>query len=142
MRERGHGAVVNVSSAAAWLPGGTYSAAKAWQSTFTESLAVQLRGTGVHVMAVYPGYTRTEFHARASIDMSALPDFLWLDPDDVAHHALADLRAGRTSSVAGASYRALGGVSRSLPRPVARRLAARRPGRSTDGGPDGRMPAS
>jgi len=144
MRQRGSGDVVIVSSTAAWLPGGTYSAAKAWQATFTESLAVQLRGTNVRVLGVYPGYTRTEFHARADIDMSALPDFLWLDADDVAHRALADLRAGRTASVAGASYRALSGLSRALPRGLARQVAARRPGRSTEPDADegGRLPAS
>jgi short-subunit dehydrogenase len=138
MVERGVGAIVTVSSLAAYVPNGTYSAAKAWQASFTESLAVELRDTGVRVLGVYPGYTRTEFHARADIDMSALPDFLWLDADEVAHKALDDLNAGRTASVAGASYRAVAGLTRALPRPVARRLAERKPGRSTSSGHDGR----
>jgi len=141
MVARGFGAIVNVSSTAAWVPGGTYSAAKAWQATFTESLAVELKGTGVRVLAVFPGYTRTEFHARAELDMSALPDFLWLDADDVARHALDDLRAGRTTSVAGAPYKLFAGVARALPRSAARRAAARRPGHSTGEAHPGRMPA-
>ncbi len=71
---RGHGIVINVSSVAGWITGGTYSAAKAWVTVFSESLAQELDGSGVRVTAVCPGFVHTEFHARAGVDMSALPD--------------------------------------------------------------------
>ena len=73
MRERGHGAILNVSSIAAELPGGTYSAHKAWVKAFSESLANELKGSGVTVTALCPGLTHTNFHAAADTDMSAAP---------------------------------------------------------------------
>ncbi len=79
MVERRHGGIVNVSSVAAWTPTGTYSAAKAWVTTFSEGLDAELAGIGVRVVAVAPGFTRTEFHDRAGMDMSSIPDWLWLD---------------------------------------------------------------
>ena len=62
MVERGSGAILNVSSIAALLTSGTYSAHKAWVRTFTDGLAVELRGTGVTATAVNPGFVHTEFH--------------------------------------------------------------------------------
>ena len=95
MVERGHGAVVNVSSIAAWVPRGTYSAAKAYVTAFTEGLAGTLAGTGVRMMVLAPGFARTEFHDRARVDMSALPSALWLDPDQLVRIALQDLAHGK-----------------------------------------------
>ena len=121
MIERGHGAVVVVSSVAGWLPRGTYSAAKAWATVFTEALAGQLEGTGVRAMAVCPGFTHTEFHERAHIDVSTSPEWMWLSAQDVVGQALVDLQAGRVISVAGAQYKGLSAIAQSLPRPLLRR---------------------
>lgn len=125
MIARGSGAVLNVSSVAGWLPGGTYSAAKAWVTTFSESLSGELRGTGVHVTAVCPGYTHTEFHQRAQMDVSGVREWMWLDARDVVAKALADVRRGREVSVAGRQYRALSVLARHLPRGVVRRATQR-----------------
>jgi len=118
MVERGSGAVVNVSSVAAWVPGGTYAAAKAWVSSFSEGLAGELGGTGVRVLAVAPGFTRTEFHQRGDMDVSRIPSWLWLTPEQVVDAALADLRRGRVVSVPDARYKALTLAARYLPRSV------------------------
>ena len=128
MIARGSGAVLNVSSVAGWITGGTYSASKAWVTVFSESLSLELAGTGVHVTAVCPGFTHTEFHQRASMEMDALPEWMWLDPQDVVDRALADVRKGRPVSVAGRQYKALSLAAQYLPRPLVRSLGSRRPG--------------
>jgi short-subunit dehydrogenase len=129
MVARGSGAVLNVSSVAGWITGGTYSAAKAWVTVFSESLAVELAGTGVHVTAVCPGYTHTEFHQRASMETEGIPEWMWLDTQEVVDRALVDVRKGRPVSVAGTQYKALSLAAQYLPRPLVRAIGSRRAGR-------------
>lgn len=126
MVERGAGMLITVASTAAWFPGGTYSAAKAWATVFTESLALELTGTGVRAVAVCPGFVHTEFHQRADVDMSSLPDALWLEVPQVVDQAFRDLARGKPVSVAGAQYKALSSVLRHGPRFVGRTLTGMR----------------
>ena len=120
MRERGHGAIVNVSSVASFIANGTYSAEKAYVTVFSEALASELSGTGVTVTALCPGFTHTEFHDRARMQVSALPDWLWLDADDVVQQALTDVAAGKVISVPGAQWKVVTTAVRILPRPLVR----------------------
>ncbi|CAM5353709.1 SDR family oxidoreductase OS=Streptomyces alboniger OX=132473 GN=CP975_21275 PE=3 SV=1 [Streptomyces alboniger] len=118
MRERGRGGVVNVASVAAFLPRGTYGASKAWVVQFTQGAAKDLAGSGVRMMALCPGFVRTEFHARAGMGTSNIPKWMWLDPDKVVAAALADLARGRTLSIPDPRYKALMGVAKLAPRPL------------------------
>lgn len=120
MIPRGRGAIVNVSSVAGFVAMGSYSAAKAWVTVFSESLANELVGTGVQVTALCPGFTRTEFHQRAEMDMSKLPDVLWLQADRLVRDCLDDLSRGKVVSVPGAPYKMLVGALKVLPRGLVR----------------------
>ncbi|WP_328928722.1 SDR family NAD(P)-dependent oxidoreductase [Streptomyces sp. NBC_00190] len=137
LRERRRGAVVNVSSVAGLLPTGTYGAAKAWITAFSESLRVDMEPYGVRVLAVVPGFTRTEFQERAGMDVSALREAVWLEPQAVVDQALRDLALRRPLSITGRRYRAYALAVRHLPRGfVARRMARTR--RAPADGPDER----
>ena len=123
MVRRGTGGVINVSSVAGFIAGGTYSAAKSWVTVFSEAVDRQVQGTGVHVTALCPGFTHTEFHERAGMDVDHLPDWMWLDAPDVVAAALADFRRGKPVSVPGAQYKVLSTVARYAPRPLIRRAS-------------------
>ena len=129
MTARGHGEIVNISSVAGFLPRGaasTYAAGKAWVTSFTQGIALLLRGTGVSITAICPGFTHTEFHASADADMSNTPKFLWLDADMVVAEGLADARAGKVVSIPSRRYRAIVTLVRLLPRTwVAKAMADR-----------------
>jgi short-subunit dehydrogenase len=122
MAERAHGGIINVSSVAAYLPRGTYSAAKAWVNSFSEWAAHEYRGRGVSVMALCPGLTRTEFHQRLGARPDSAPGFLWLDVDDLVDRALEDFDRGRVLSIPSARYKALTAVARVVPGRVLQRF--------------------
>ncbi|MEV4117548.1 SDR family oxidoreductase [Micromonospora sp. NPDC049645] len=119
MTERRNGAVINVSSVAGFgtaMPGSTYSASKAWVTNFSESVGQSARPFGVKVMALCPGYTRTEFHQRAGINMSKTPEWLWLRAEDVVDEALRDLRKGKLVSIPAWKYKVVVAGMRHAPR--------------------------
>jgi short-subunit dehydrogenase len=129
MRQRGAGTIINVSSFAGVLTMGSYSAIKAWMTTYTESLANELHGTEVRVTALCPGWVRTEFHDRAGINVS-YPNLLWLDADRVVAKCLQDAAAGNVISIPTKRYKVLMIICDHLPhralRAVSRILNSRR----------------
>jgi hypothetical protein len=122
MAERGHGGVINVSSVAAFLPRGSYSAAKAWVNSFSEWAANEYRPRGVRVMVLCPGFTKTEFHERMDVDRGSAPDFMWLDADKLVATALADYDKGRVYSIPGMQYKAITTLARAMPSRVLQRF--------------------
>jgi hypothetical protein len=129
MVPRGHGQIINISSVAPMVPRAvtaTYSASKAWVTSFTESLALRLAGTGVTATVVCPGLTRSEFHQRSGEDVSGRPALLWLRPERVVAEALAAANAGRILNVPSRRYRLLMLLAQHAPRSVVRAVTAQR----------------
>ncbi|OKI03454.1 short-chain dehydrogenase [Streptomyces sp. CB02923] len=116
MRERRRGGVVNVASVAAFVPRGTYGASKAWVVQFTQGAARDLAGSNVRLMALCPGFVRTEFHERAGMGTDGIPDWMWLDADKLVDAAMKDLARGKSLSVPDPRYKALMGVAKLAPR--------------------------
>jgi uncharacterized protein len=123
MVEDGAGAVLNVASTAAFqpLPGfATYAASKAFVQSFSEAVHVELRGTGVSVTCLFPGFTHTEFGANAGAGDKerALPEVLWMEAPDVARTGVDAMVAGRRTAIPGLTNRAMMLGGRVMPRTV------------------------
>ena len=99
MKARGHGAIINVASTSAWIMSGNYSAIKSWVLTYTEALALELHDTGIKVTALCPGWVHTEFHDRANITKTNLPEIVWVDIDVLVSEALRDNERGKLISI-------------------------------------------
>jgi short-subunit dehydrogenase len=132
MVERGFGRVVNVASFAGRLArpaGANYGPAKAYVIALSEELALGLRGTGVHVSALCPGFVHTDFHETAGLQemKRRLPGFLWYDAATVVREGLDAVEEGRPIQVSGRLYRWLDPLAQSVwLRPLLKALA---PGR-------------
>ena len=122
MKERNSGTIINVSSVAGWIAGGTYSAAKSYLTVLSESLHTELRGTTVRVHALCPGFTRTEFHQRGRMKMGGVPSSLWLTAEHVVSNAWGASQKGKAISVPGGQYKVLSFISRFAPRPLVRKV--------------------
>lgn len=125
MVARRRGSILNVSSMAAFQPApynATYAATKAFVNSFTEALYEELRGTGVAVQALCPGFTRTEFQERAGADVSNVPSFAWMTADAVVDASLAALAAGTLICIPGLANRAVVTLTSAIPRGVTRRI--------------------
>jgi len=122
MKERNKGVIINVSSVAGWIAGGTYSASKSYLTVLTESLHTELSSTNVKVSALCPGFTRTEFHQRGGMSMKGLPAFMWLNADKLVATAWKDAVAGKAVSVPGWQYQLLTFLMRNIPRSLLRKV--------------------
>ena len=122
MKERKSGTIINVSSVAGFIAGGTYSAAKSYLTVLSESLNTELKGTGVIVSALCPGFTRTEFHQRGRMKMKGLPSFMWLNADKLVAQSWKDAQAHQPVSVPGWQYKLLVVIISIAPRSFVRQI--------------------
>ena len=132
MIAHGGGDVVIVSSIAAYTPmrkAGPYAAAKSHATAYAESLAMEVAEKGVRVLAVCPGYVRTELHGRAGLEHLTrnVPGWMWLSADDVVKATTRGLQRRKTVVVPGIVYRiVLPFLTSSLAQGIWRRLTRRR----------------
>jgi short-subunit dehydrogenase len=111
MMERQQGGIINVSSIASFIArssGTMYHATKAFLNAFSLGLAGELKGSGVKVQALCPGFTITGFHDTPEYThfrRNSIPKFLWMTPAQVVEVSLTDLQRGKVISVPGAWYR-------------------------------------
>ncbi len=124
MAARGRGWIINVGSVSALVTQNNYSAIKAWVGNYSESLGVQLAGTGVQVTALMPGWVRTEFHSRAGIKGSSIPGVLWLDAERLVEECLRDVARGKPVSIPSKRWKLIAAVLRTIPRGLVARLSA------------------
>jgi len=122
MKQRNKGVLINVSSVAGYIAGGSYSAAKSYLTVITESLHTELANTNIKVSALCPGFTRTEFHQRGRMSMKGLPGFMWLDSDALVAKAWSDALKGKAVSIPGWQYQLLVFVIHALPRSIIRKV--------------------
>ncbi|RMF15405.1 MAG: SDR family NAD(P)-dependent oxidoreductase, partial [Gammaproteobacteria bacterium] len=130
MVERGFGRIINVASIAAHAPeypGNLYNASKAYVLHATEALALELKPQGVHVTAVCPGFTHTEFHDTMGVKkaLSGLPSWMWMDADEVARQGYEAAMRGQTVCVTGWVNKTLVGLMRLMPYSMRERVAAK-----------------
>lgn len=122
MKERNKGVVINVSSVAGYIAGGSYSASKSYITVISESINTELAATNVKVSALCPGFTRTEFHQRARMSMKGLPSFMWLNSDKLVERAWVDALKGRAVSIPGWQYQLLVFIIHTVPRSLVRKV--------------------
>ena len=122
MKARNSGTIINVSSVASFIAGGTYSASKSYLTVLSESLHTELRDSNVKISALCPGFTRTEFHERGRMKMKGLPEFMWLDSDQLVARSWSDAQNGKAVSIPGWQYKLLVGIIVTLPRGIVRRI--------------------
>ena len=126
MAARGRGGILNVSSLAGFQPAptnATYSATKAFVTSFTQAVHEELKGAGVSVTALCPGFTHTEFQERASAPATGVPGFMWQDAPKVAAAGLDGLAKNRAIVIPGVANKVIGNFSAVTPHAVTRRIA-------------------
>ncbi len=123
MLQRGRGDIINVSSVAGFTLRGSYSAHKAWVTSFSRALSFRYRADGLRILALCPGLVRTEFHQRMGAAMERMPDWMWLHPEQVVAAAIRDITRGRAVSIPSRRYQALAVLARHAPSGLVARAA-------------------
>ena len=132
MIERHYGRIINVASLAGLAPGTLghtmYGASKAFLIKLSESLSLETQGTGVHITAVNPGFTRSQFHTTAGVQetVDKMPAWMWMQAPDVVAETYAASEKGRAQIIPGRANRVTAFVLRHLPPGLALSLSRRR----------------
>ncbi len=119
MLARQRGAIVNVSSIAAFFPAPgnvSYCATKRYLNAFSEALNKEVADQGVQVQALCPGFTTTEFHDTSeyeTFDRTKVPSYLWMSSRDVVAQSVAALERGPVIVVPGRQNKILLAMIRS-----------------------------
>ena len=119
MKRQGGGTIINVSSTASFTPGrrsATYCAAKSFLTTFSEALHLEVRGDGIRVQALCPGFTTTDFHSRIGQTIRPSLRRIFMTPEAVVDRSMKDAKRGTVVSVPGWTYRAVRQAARLIPR--------------------------
>lgn len=138
MIERGYGRIVNVASVAGMIPASPgqslYSAAKAFMIKFSQGLNIECRTKGVHVTALCPGLTYSEFHDVAGLreQVAEAPEWVWMGPDEVADAGYEAVEANRALCVPGAPNKAIVAAAKLIPEEWGLAVIARERGRFGD----------
>lgn len=125
MAGRRGGQIINVSSVAAFTPRGAYSAHKAWLLNLSEWANIHYADVNISVMALCPGFVRTEFHQRGKMDTSTVPKWMWLNADKLVKKSLKDLDKGKSVSIPTVRYKVLSVLARYMPKGIVTRVAKR-----------------
>lgn len=131
MKSRGFGRIINVASLAGHLPGSNghtlYAAVKSFLIKFSESLSMEMEGSGVHVSALCPGFTYSEFHdvngTRSGV--SQLPDWMWMEAQECAELGVEACERGRAVFIPGGANKSIAALGKILPNSVAQNLMAK-----------------
>ena len=123
MSGRGGGQIINVASVAAFTPRGTYSAHKMWIVNLCRWANLQYADAGLTVMAVCPGFTRTEFHQRMGASIDDIPGWMWLKADKVVKSSLKDLDKRKAVSIPSIRYKIMAALAQYVPAWIVARLA-------------------
>ncbi len=140
MRERGYGRIVNVASLAGLVPptaGHTlYGATKSYLIRFSQSLAQEVAAEGIHVTALCPGFTYSEFHDVNGMRgrVSELPRYMWMDAATVAREAFEAVETGRMVHINGRWNRFVAGLAKYLPESLSLALTRRQARKFRDSG--------
>jgi len=123
MKQHHKGFIVNVGSVAAWTTSGTYSAAKVWLTSFSESLNTNYKSSGINVTVVAPGFTRTEFHERANMSTESIPNWMWISTNLVVKDSIKAVLRGKAVVIPHIKYKLLYSLLRILPRIFVRKFS-------------------
>jgi hypothetical protein len=123
MLKNNRGFIINVGSIASWTTSGTYSAAKVWLTSFSESLNTNYKSEGINISVVAPGFTRTEFHERAKMSVTEIPNWMWISTNLVVKDSLKAVLKGKAVIIPSLKYKLLFILLRVMPRVMVRKFS-------------------